>query len=57
MQKFHEMTFMEVCRLPGVADIKPIQAKAAFGKALMRESAGEHIDAEELLAKAAHLVG
>ena len=53
MQKFHEMTFTDVCKLPGVGDINPIQARASFAKALMRESAGEHIDAEELLQKAA----
>lgn len=35
------MTFSEVTRLPGVADIQPVKAKGAFAKALLFEAKGD----------------
>jgi hypothetical protein len=49
---YSNMTLMELCKLPGVEDIQPLKARAAFGKALKEEALGHHEAAEALLNEA-----
>lgn len=49
---YKDMGLAEVCKLPGVVDIKPVVARARFGQALVAESKGEGENANRLLAEA-----
>lgn len=46
------MTFAQVAKLPGVADILPIKARGLFAKALMSERDGNPIEAARQLDEA-----
>ena len=46
------MSLIEVSRMEGIADIKPMMARSLFAKAWLAEYNGEHEKAAELLDKA-----
>ena len=46
------MTLVEIARLPGVADIRPVKARGLFAKAIKAEMAGNLDEAAKLLDRA-----
>jgi len=42
-------TLMEISKMPGVADLKPMKVKAGFAQALKAEAEGRTADAETTL--------
>lgn len=52
---YENMTFVQVCGMPGVKDIQPAMAKGKFAQALIAEAKGEHEQASGKLNEAVAL--
>lgn len=55
MEDYANMGLKELATVPGVSDIQPLKARAAFGKALREEAKGNYVEAHRLLDQAVEL--